>query len=56
MKEKTPLNELSNKELELLAKEGHIVEKTKEIAELTFFYNAVSEEVKRRKLKEKEKK
>lgn len=45
------INELTNSELENIQLFGQIGNKTKEIAELQRFYNAIEEEIKRRNLK-----
>jgi hypothetical protein len=47
------LQELSNVELDNLQLFGHLGNKTRTIAELRHFYNAVEEEIKRRNLKER---
>ena len=47
------ISELNNTELDNLQLFGHIGEKTRDIAELQFFFNSVEEEIKRRNLKMK---
>lgn len=50
---KISLQELNEQELEYLNKNGHLGYKTRNIAELQHFYNALEEENKRRNLKHK---
>lgn len=45
------INELTNSELENIQLFGHVGNKTRDIAELQHFYNAIEEETKRRNLK-----
>lgn len=52
-KNRITLSELSTTELQILYKDGNIGSVTRYIDELSFFFNAVEEEIKRRNLKEK---
>lgn len=52
-KNRITLSELSTTELQTLYKDGNIGSVTRYIDELSFFFNAVEEEIKRRNLKEK---